>query len=264
MLKIEGISWAPARKILSIWEGMQNFYRFVVAIIVSLRSIKYLRFRSIYSIVINQTRFTGVDALPIIISIALLLGATTIIQATKNFPKFGIEGFIGNLLVIIIAREMGPLATAIIVVSRSGSAIAAEIATQKQNREILSLELMGIDTKLYIVFPRILASILAIFSLIVIFDITAFFGGYLISLSTVFIPAGVFVQTLLDAFSFNDLVITVLKSLIYGILIPLICCYYGFMPQSDFQIPIFVSRAVVRTLVILFVINAFISALFYF
>jgi phospholipid/cholesterol/gamma-HCH transport system permease protein len=214
--------------------------------------------------VVNQTRFTGIDALPIIISIALMLGATVILQASKNFPKFGIEGFIGNLLVIIIAREMGPLATAMIVVSRSGSAIAAEIAVQKQNREIQALELMGIDTKLYIVFPRIIASILAIFSLIIIFDITAFFGGYIISLTTIYIPAGEFVQTLLDAFSFNDLIITVLKSAIYGILIPLICCYYGFMPRSDFQIPIFVSRAVVRTLVILFVINAFISALFYF
>ena len=55
------------------------------------------------------------------------------------------------LLVIIIARELGPLVTAIIVISRSGSAIAAEISTQQMNREILSLELMGIDTKLYII-----------------------------------------------------------------------------------------------------------------
>jgi phospholipid/cholesterol/gamma-HCH transport system permease protein len=148
-------------------------------------------------------------------------------------------------------------------VSRSGSAIAAEIATQKQNREILSLELMGIDAKLYIVFPRVLASTLAILALIVIFDITAFFGGYLIALTTVYIPAGEFIQTLLDSVSFNDLIITFVKSTLYGILIPLICCYYGFMPQTDFQIPIFVSRAVVRTLLTLFIINAFISALFY-
>ncbi len=252
------------KKFTGMLDGVRNFLRFMQSIRVSMQSIRYLRFRSIYTIVVNQTKFTGIDALPIIISIALMLGATVIIQASKNFPKFGIEGFIGNLLVIIIAREMGPLATAMIVVSRSGSAIAAEIATQKQNKEILSLELMGIDTKLYIVFPRIIASILAIFSLIVIFDITAFFGGYLISLTTIYIPASEFVQTLLDAFSFSDLIITILKSAIYGILIPLICCYYGFMPRSDFQIPIFVSRAVVRTLVILFVINAFISALFYF
>lgn len=252
------------KKILSFFQGLKSFYGFIQSIIISFKSLKYLRFRSIYTTVINQTRFTGLDALPIILAIALMLGATVIIQATKNFPKFGIEGFIGNLLVIIIVRELGPLATAIIVITRSGSAIAAEIATQKQNMEILSLELMGIDTKLYIVFPRIVASILAIFSLIIIFDITAFLGGYLISLSTVFIPAGVFIETIADSFSLSDFTITILKSVIYGVSIPLICCYYGLMPRSSFQIPIFVSKAVVRTLVILFVINAFISALFYF
>jgi len=255
---------ALIQKILGFLKGVKSFYRFVAGIAGSFKSLRYLRLRSVYTIVVNQTRFTGADALPIILSIALLLGATVIIQASKNFPKFGIEGFIGNLLVIIIARELGPLATAMIVVSRSGSAIAAEIATQKQTSEILSLELMGIDTKLYIVFPRIVASILAIFSLIVIFDITAFFGGYMIALTSVYIPAGEFVQTLLDSFSFMDLLITVLKSALYGILIPLICCYYGFMPTTSFQIPIFVSKAVVRTLLTLFVINAFISALFYF
>ncbi|HPQ55446.1 MAG TPA: ABC transporter permease, partial [Spirochaetota bacterium] len=194
----------------------------------------------------------------------LLLGGTVIIQATKNFPKFGIEEFIGNLLVIIIARELGPLATAMIVVSRSGSAIAAEIATQKQQKEIHALELMGIDTTLYIVFPRILASIISIFSLIIIFDIVAFFGGYIISLSTVFIPIDIFFANLLDSFSINDFIITIIKSLLYGVLIPLICCYYGFKPNSDFEIPIYVSKAVVRTLLILFVINAIVSALFYF
>jgi phospholipid/cholesterol/gamma-HCH transport system permease protein len=264
MIRLEDIILVPVRKLLPIKDGMRNFWRYVASIALSFRSLKYLRFRSIYTIAVNQTRFTGVDALPIIVSIALLLGATTIIQATRNFPKFGIEGFIGNLLVIIIARELGPLVTAIIVISRSGSAIAAEISTQQMNREILSLELMGIDTKLYIIFPRIIASIISIFALLVIFDITAFFGGYIISLSTVFIPAGVFVQTLLDAMSLSDLIITIVKSVIYGVLIPLICCYYGLMPRSDFQIPIFVSKAVVRTLVIIFIINAFISALFYF
>ncbi|HPJ37036.1 MAG TPA: ABC transporter permease [Spirochaetota bacterium] len=252
------------RKILNALEGVKSFRDFIVSIFVSFKSLRYLRFRSIYSIAVNQTKFTGIDAMSLIIIIALLLGGTVIIQATKNFPKFGIEEFIGNLLVIIIARELGPLATAMIVVSRSGSAIAAEIATQKQQKEIHALELMGIDTTLYIVFPRILASIISIFSLIIIFDIVAFFGGYIISLSTVFIPIDIFFANLLDSFSINDFIITIIKSLLYGVLIPLICCYYGFKPNSDFEIPIYVSKAVVRTLLILFVINAIVSALFYF
>lgn len=264
MIVVKTFIVSITKKILSLWKGIRSFYRFFLSIILSVRHIKYLRFRSLYSIAINQTRFTGFDALPLIILLALLLGATVIIQATKNFPKFGIEGFIGNLLVLIIARELGPLATAMIVISRSGSAIAAEIATQKGNKEILSLELLGIDSRLYIVLPRIIASIISIFSLIIIFDLVAFFGGYIISLTTVFIPVDIFIQNLMESFSIVDLVITVIKSVIYGILIPLICCYYGFKPVTQFQIPIYVSHAVVRTLMIIFVINALISALFYF
>ncbi len=250
--------------IVNFIRGIKEFNRFLRSFFVSFKSLRYLRFRSLYTIAVNQTKFTGIDALSLIVVIAMMLGATVIVQATKNFPKFGIEGFIGNLLVIIIARELGPLVTAVIVVSRSGSAIAAEIATQKQRHEIHSLELMGIDTTLYIIFPRMMASVFSIFSLMVIFDMVAFFGGYLIALTTVFIPIDIFFASLLDSFSFEDLVITILKSFIYGTLIPLICCYYGFKPTSDYEIPIYVSKAVVRTLLILFVINAIVSALFYF
>jgi phospholipid/cholesterol/gamma-HCH transport system permease protein len=251
------------RKILLFRDGVKNFYSYIASILISFKSIKHLRFRSIFTIAVNQTKFTGIDAMPYIISIAILIGATVIIQAMKNFPKFGIEGFIGNLLVLIIARELGPLITAVIVINRSGSAIAAEIATQKQHKEILSLELMGIDTRLYIVFPRILASIFSIFTLIIIFDIVGFLGGYLISMTTVYIPLDNFMRTVLEAFSFEDLVITLVKSVIYGILIPLISCYFGFKSKAYFEIPINVSSAVVRTLWIIFAINAFISAMFY-
>jgi phospholipid/cholesterol/gamma-HCH transport system permease protein len=251
-------------KLLSYWNGIKNFYLYIVSIIISFKSIKHLRFRSIFTIAVNQTKFTGIDAMPLVASIAILIGGTVIIQATQNFPKFGIEGFIGNLLVLIIARELGPLITAIIVITRSGSAITAEIGTQKQHKEILSLELMGIDTKLYIVLPRIIASIFSIFSLIIIFDLVGFLGGYLISMTTVYIPMDNFIKTVMEAFTFEDLVITLVKSSIYGILIPLISCYYGFMPNAYFEIPIDVSRAVIRTVWIIFVINALISAVFYF
>lgn len=251
------------RKTIAFFREIGDFLKFIISIFRSFRSLKYLSFRSLYTIAVNQSKFTGVDAIPLVASTALILGATVIIQANQNFPKFGIDSFIGNLLVLIIARELGPLLTAVIVISRSGSAIAAEIATQTQNKEITALELMGIDTKLYIVFPRIIASIISIFTLITIFDIVAFFGGYLISLSTAYIPPDQFAMSLIDAFSFEDLLITISKSLIYGIMIPVISCYYGLKPVSSFHIPIFVSKAVVKTLLYIFIINALISVLFY-
>ncbi len=250
-------------KALSLQRGMHDFIDYTKSIIFSFRSLRYLSFRSIYNIIINQTKFTGVDALAIVMIIALLLGGTVIIQALTSLPKFGVEGFLGNILVIIIARELGPLATALIVISRSGSAIAAEISVQKWSREILSMELMGIDTKLYIIFPRIIASILSIGSLIIIFDIVAFIGGYIISQTVVYIPMDVFGQTLIDSFTFKDIIAALIKSIIFGITIPLICCYYGLKPSSKFEIPIYVSKAVIRTLFISIIVNIIVSVLFY-
>jgi len=251
------------KKALSIKGGVVDFFQYCKAIIFSLRSLRYLSFRAIYNIIINQTRFTGVDALGIVMVIALLLGGTVIIQALSSLPKFGVEGFLGNILVIIIARELGPLATALIVISRSGSAIATEISVQKWSREILSMELMGIDTKLFIIFPRIIASILAICSLIIIFDIVAFIGGYIISQTVVYIPTDVFAQIIIDSFKFKDIIAAIIKSIIFGIIIPLICCYYGLKPNSKFEIPIYVSKAVTRTLFVSIIVNIMVSVLFY-
>ena len=263
VLGIIGISGYLGSKLINFYKGTINFTSYIVSIVTSFKSLRYMKFRSIYAVIINQTRFTGIHALPFVTFIALLIGATVIIQAMTALPKFGVEGFLGNLMVVVVGRELGPLVTALIVITRSGSAITAEIATQQQSGEIFALEMMGIDTKLYIVFPRIMASILAIFSLIVIFDLVAFAGGFAISQLFVYLPMDVYYQSLIDAFSIEDLIATIIKSLIYGILVPIICCYYGFMPKSKFEVPIFVSRAVIRTFAIIFVINMIVSVMFY-
>jgi phospholipid/cholesterol/gamma-HCH transport system permease protein len=255
---------ATGSAVLRFWDGVRNFGAYVYSIFQSFKSLRFIRMRAINTIILSQTGYTGIDALPFVIVIAMLLGGVVIIQGMTNLPKFGIEGYFGNLLVIIIARELGPLVTALIVISRSGTAMATETATQQWSREILSLEISGIDPRLYIVIPRIAASILSIFSLIIFFDIVAFLGGYFISLTTIFIPLDVFFQNLVLSFSLKDLAATILKSLCFGLLIPLISCYYGMMPRSKFEIPIFVSRAVSRTLFFVVLLNAAISVAFYF
>ncbi|OHD64085.1 MAG: hypothetical protein A2176_08735 [Spirochaetes bacterium RBG_13_51_14] len=250
--------------LLRVWRGTVDFAAYVVSIVLSFRSLRFIRLRSISATILTQTRFTGIDALPFVIVIAVLVGGVVIIQGMTNLPRFGIEGYFSNLMVIIIARELGPLVTALIVITRSGTAIATEIATQKWSREILALEIAGIDPRLYIVIPRIVAFSLSIFSLIIFFDTAAFLGGYLISLATLYMPVGAFFGNLSQAFSMKDLLATIVKSMMFGVLIPLISYYYGMMPRSKSEIPIYVSRAVSRTLFTIIVLNVLVSALLYF
>ncbi len=243
--------------------AIADFSSFIMSIVNSFKYLKKVRFRTYYEVIINQTIFTGVNALIIVASIALLAGGTVIIQALTSLPKFGVEGFLGNLLVIIIARELGPLLTALIVISRSGSAIATEISVQKWSKEILSMELIGIDTRLFIVLPRVIASVISICGLIIIFDIVAFLGGYLISQTVVYISLDQFGQTLINAFTFKDIGAAFLKGTLFGITIPVICCYYGLKPVSKFEIPIYVSKAVMRTLFVTIILNIMVSIMFY-
>ncbi|MBN2078009.1 MAG: ABC transporter permease [Spirochaetes bacterium] len=249
---------------IRLWSEAASFASYLASIAGSFRSLRVIRLRFLRNIILNQARFTGIDALPFLIIVAMLVGGVVIVQGITNLPKFGIEGYFSNLLVIIIARELGPLITALIVISLSGTAMSAQIATQKWSREILSLEMAGIDPCLYILVPRIAASTISIFSLIIFFDMAAFLGGYLISLTSVYTPLDTFFWNLAMAFSLKDLLATVIKSLIFGILIPLISYYYGMKPRSKFEIPIYVSRAVSRTLFSVVVLNVAVSILFYF
>ena len=251
-------------RVIRLWAGTGRFGDYLASIAGSFRSLRFIRFGFLKQVILTQARFTGIDALLFVIVVAMLVGGVVIVQAITNLPKFGIEGYFSNLLVIIIARELGPLVTALIVISRSGTAMATQIATQKWSREILSLEMAGIDPRLYILVPRIAASILSIFSLIIFFDMSAFLGGYLISLTSVYIPLDTFFWNLAMAFSLKDLLATVIKSLLFGVLIPLISFYYGMKPKSKFEIPIYVSRAVSRTLFSVVVLNVAVSVLFYF
>ncbi|MCS6984842.1 MAG: ABC transporter permease [Leptospiraceae bacterium] len=214
-------------------------------------------------VVINQIRFTGSQALPLISLIALLLGGGTIIQAVTFLPRVGREDFLGNLLKLVIVRELGPLITAIIVLTRSGSAIASELATQKLHREIEALELMGINTHMLMVLPRVIAGFVAVNILVVYFDFIAFVGGYAIAYMVSAFPFESFLENLIRSLSMEDLLSSLSKATILGISIPLLCSFYGLKPETLFEIPIFVSRAVVRSLIVVFSANALLSVIFY-
>jgi len=243
--------------------GVSEFFWFSQQVFRSALQLRGKHFDTFVRVVINQVRFTGAQALPMLSVIALSIGATTIIEAITFLPKLGQDNFIGNLLRLVIIREIGPLITAIIVLARSGSAITAELCTQKMHREIDAMEMMGINPYLIMVLPRLFGGVISVVLLIIYFDVIAIIGGYLISSFFTAFPFSTFVDYIARSITMTDLVSTLAKSVVSGMVIPLTCTYFGFKPESLFQIPIFVSRAVIRSLFAVFILNAFLSVLFY-
>lgn len=243
--------------------GVSDFFWFSRTVFRSALQLRGKHLDTFVRVVVNQVRFTGAQALPMLSLIALSIGATTIIQAITFLPKLGQDDFIGNLLRLVIVREVGPLITAIIVLARSGSAITAEMCTQKMHREIESMEMLGINPYLIMVLPRLAGGAISVVLLIIYFDVIAIIGGYLISMMVTSFPFSTFVDHLARSITMTDLLSTLVKSVLSGVVIPLTCTYYGFKPQSLFQIPIFVSKAVIRSLFVVFLLNAFVSVFFY-
>jgi len=219
---------------------------------------------STLSVIMKQIKFTGLDALPFTMMIALILGSLVIIQAIPQLSLLGASEMIGNILVIAVIRELGPLLTAIVVIARSGTAISAELGNSVVLREIEALEAMGINPFHYTIVPRIIASVVSVFCLTIYFDITAIFGGYLIASTRLVLPFQSFINNVIGALTPYDIYLSIAKSLLFGFLIAIVCCYYGLkVHRSPTEVPQAVTKGVITALFLVFVTSFSISYIIY-
>ena len=212
----------------------------------------------------RQLRYTGLLALPTIFILSAIIGSVVITQALPTLQGVGAADLVGKILVIAIVRELGPLLTALILIGRSGTAVAAELGTNKIMRETEALECMGIDPITYLVAPRVLAFVIASVCLTLYFDVTAILGGFLVASLQMELSFSAFTDVILEAVSTRDLVVSFLKSVLFGFVISIICCYNGLSARrATTEVPIVTSKGVVESIIVVFLISGTVSFLFY-
>lgn len=220
--------------------------------------------RTIVSVISAQIYFTGWQAIPLISVLALASGGVVILQATSNLSLLGGTEMIGNLLVVIIVRELGPLMTALVVIARSGTAVASEIGNMRANREIEALESMGINPLSYIVFPRILGGVISVVCLAFYFIMISVMGGYFITRLIQDVPFSFYTDSLARAVAFEDMFLFLLKNIFSGMIIFVVCCYQGLsVKRSPTEVPVATTQAVVNSIIYVVIFNLFVTALFY-
>lgn len=203
---------------------------------------------AIRSVLLKQVYFTGYEAWKIIMLVALILG-TVIVSQVVGLVGGGSGSLTGKVLVWVVFRELGPLLTALIVVARSGTAIAAELGTMKINGELDALEQMGIPCERYLILPRIIGVTAAVVVLTAYFVLTAFVGGFLIASLAHHIPYDQFVQGVVASLGPWEIVVLAIKTLFFGLTIPVVCCHTGLsVGTSATEIPQAATRAVITSL----------------
>jgi phospholipid/cholesterol/gamma-HCH transport system permease protein len=220
--------------------------------------------RTIFGVVSAQVYFTGWQALPLITVLALATGAIVILQSSAQLSLLGGTSMIGNLLVVIIVRELGPLVTALIVIARSGTAVASEIGNMRANREIEALEILGINPLSYIVFPRIVGGIISVICLSFYFNVIALMGGFLVARCINDMSYSFYTESLANAFTVQDVGLFLLKNTFSGMIIFVVSCYQGLLvKQSAHEVPQVTTKAVVNSVIYVVSFNMTVSGLFY-
>ena len=206
----------------------------------------------------------GANAVGITALLGFLIGLILAFQSAIAMRKFGAEIFVADLVTISIFRELGPLLTAFVLASRSGSAFAAELGTMKVNEEIDALTTMGIDPVRFLAIPRVIAAV-AVMPLLTMFNnLFGLIGCGLVMISVGFAPIAVTNQ-IQQAVGLGDLFGGLAKTLVFGMLIGGIGCLRGFQTGTGASaVGDSATRAVVSGIVAIVLADGVFAVVYYF
>lgn len=235
--------------------------RYFLQTVISLISSPSLGNPAIRAVLMKQLYFTGFEAVKIILMVALIVG-TVIVSQVVGLVGGGNGSLTGKVLVWVVFLELAPLLTAMIVIARSGTAIAAELGAMKINGEIAVLERLGIPAERYLLLPRMVGVCLSVMFLTIYFVLTAFAGGFLIVSVGHHIPYDQFIQGIVASLGLREVAVLASKGCAFGLIIPLICCNAGMsVGTSATEIPQAATRAVIASLFSVFVLDGMITYL---
>lgn len=220
--------------------------------------------RTLYGVISAQIYFTGWQAMPLIGFLAVGSGALVALQSIMQMTFLGGVDYVGKFMVMIVVREIGPLLTALIVIARSGTAVASELGSMQVNKEIDALRSMGINPLNFVIFPRLVGGVISVICLAFYFVMFATLSGAMVCRLIKGMPFDLYFTSLSQAAGFGDVLVFVLKNLFSGLIIFAVCCYQGLQVQkSPHEIPQVTTNAVVKSTVYVLVFNMVLTLYFY-
>ena len=164
--------------------------------------------------------------------VSFCIGLILALQMAPPLDEFGQVDTVATIVAIAVVRELGPLISAIVMTGFAGASVAAEIGTMVVTEQLDGLRMMSVDPLHYVVMPKVAAMIVVMPLLSTLFTLFGIFGGYLIGVRTMGLDPGLYMSSLNDAVDFsNDVAGSLLKALVFGILVALIATYRGYTTE---------------------------------
>jgi len=246
---------------VAMMRGIEKFGTFIIfqLQLIPLSLKRPWRIKQIF----EQLEVIGVGTIPVIFLTALFTGMVEAVQLYQGFSKFGAEGFMGYTIFISITRELGPVFASLMVISRAISSMAAELGTMRVTEQIDAIETLAVDSKKYLIIPRVIATMFSLPMLVIFFDFISNLSAFLISWLMLDLNPVAYIDTIKQLLSFSDIGTGLIKGIVFGYFIGSIGAYIGYHTRGGAKgVGISTTKAVVLASITIFIANYFLSAIF--
>jgi len=210
--------------------------------------------------IIRQMDFIGFGSLPIVILTGFFTGAVLALQTASTLATFGETSLTGQLVMLSLVRELGPVLTSLMVAGRNSSGIASELGSMVVSEQIDAMRALGTDPSKKLVTPRLVATVVMLPMLTVISDFMGLLGGFATSFFIIRMNPSQYWYSAYQALSFEDLFQGLAKPLVFAFVVALVGCYYGLTTSGGTQgVGRATTQAVVAASVLILVCDFFLT-----
>lgn len=248
----------------TIWESIEGFIQEIGLIsIFAGQSVRLLFVKPYrYGEILKHMEFIGNQSVGIITLTSIFTGLALSFQVYLGFKLVNAVDLVGPTVALGISRELGPVLTGLIVAARAGGAMAARLGTMRVNEQMDALDVMGINTKQYLIAPRIIAAVFCMPMLTALFDFMAMFGSWFLCTKLVGLDHAVFMSKISATVEIRHINEGLFKAAIFGFMFAVICTYKGFNTTGGAKgVGEATNRGVVSSMVIIIILDYFLMNL---
>ncbi len=181
---------------------------------------------------VRAMEFVGVQSTFIVGITGFFIGAVLSLQLVNGFRNLGVESQTGSIVGFALAREIGPVFSALMVSSRAGSAMTTELGSMRVTNQIDALITMAVNPVQYLIVPRVVAGLLMVPVLTIMFDVIGMAGAWLVATNLLGLDSGVFLERMRWLVDWKDVRLGLVKAAVFGVTVCLIACRQGFFAKG--------------------------------
>ena len=210
--------------------------------------------------IVQQMDMIGFGSLPIVLASVFFTGAALALNSATTLSRFGATTVIGQLVSIGIVRELGPVLAGLVVAGRNSSGMASELGSMIVTEQIDAMRALGTDPMKKLVTPRVVATVVMMFFLVILGDFMGLLGGSVVASLLLGMNSHEYWSNAYQTLVFSDVFMGLMKPLVFGFIIATIGCYYGLSTKGGTQgVGRSTTEAVVAAMILIIMVDVFVT-----